>query len=103
MIANVETKTKVESRLHNPQLRAYIALAIGIVCIGFSAIFTKWAGVPGPVSGFYRVIIATVVLALPYAFKAVRNRRRVADDGRWTMDDGERESKIQNPKSQISV
>src|SRR5436305_15349391 len=101
MIANAEPKTRAASRLQNPQLRAYIALAIGIVCIAFSAIFTKWANVPGPVSGFYRVIIATVVLALPYAFRAVRIRRRTRDNGRLTIDDGARESKIQNPKSKI--
>ncbi|MGI8586977.1 MAG: DMT family transporter [Chloroflexia bacterium] len=51
--------------------RAYAALALGVVCIGFSAIFTKWAGVPGAVSGFYRVAIATAVLA-PFAWKGAR-------------------------------
>jgi drug/metabolite transporter (DMT)-like permease len=54
-------------RTQQSQGRAYAALALGILCIGFSAIFTKWAGVPGPVSGFYRVAIATLVLALPAA------------------------------------
>jgi drug/metabolite transporter (DMT)-like permease len=44
------------------------------VCIGFSAIFTKWAGVPGAVSGFYRVAIATVVLALPFTLDLHRRR-----------------------------
>lgn len=57
--------------------RAYVALALGIVCISFSAIFTKWAGVPGPVSGFYRVVIATVVLA-PFA---ARGAGRVLGQG----------------------
>ena len=59
---------------HNPAIRAYVALALGIVCIGFSAIFTKWAGVPGAVSGFYRVAIATVVLALPFVLDLRRRR-----------------------------
>ena len=43
-------------------LAAWFALALGIVCIGFSAIFVKLAHVPGPVSAFYRVLIASVVL-----------------------------------------
>jgi hypothetical protein len=43
-------------------LLAYVALRIGIVCIGFSAIFVKIAGVPGVVSAFYRVLIAGVVI-----------------------------------------
>ena len=41
---------------------AWMSLAAGIVCIGFSAIFVKLAGVPGPVSAFYRVLIAGSVL-----------------------------------------
>ena len=43
-------------------LAAWLALAVGIVCIGFSAIFVKLAQVPGPVSAFYRVLIAGAVL-----------------------------------------
>jgi drug/metabolite transporter (DMT)-like permease len=43
-------------------LAAYLALAIGIVCIGFGGIFVKLAGVPGPVSAFYRVLIAGIVI-----------------------------------------
>ena len=50
-----------------PQSRAYLALAIGILCIGMSAIWVKWAGVPGPVAGLYRVVTALVVLGLPCA------------------------------------
>jgi drug/metabolite transporter (DMT)-like permease len=46
------------------RLRVYLALTLGIVCIAFSAIFTRWAGVPGTVSAFYRVAIAAAVLAL---------------------------------------
>lgn len=43
--------------------RAYFALGFGILCIGLSAIFVKLAGVPGIVSGFYRVLIAALILA----------------------------------------
>jgi drug/metabolite transporter (DMT)-like permease len=35
---------------------------VGVVCIGFSAIFTRLAGVPGVVSAFYRVLIASAAL-----------------------------------------
>src|SRR5438477_7086371 len=75
MLARAEPKAKALGRFHNSQLRAYIALGIGVLCIAFSAIFTKWANVDGPVSGFYRVIIATVVLAIPYVLQTARNRR----------------------------
>lgn len=43
-------------------LAAYLALGVGILCIGFGGIFVKLAGVPGPVSAFYRVLIAGLVI-----------------------------------------
>ena len=66
----------IRARIKSTRLRAYAALALGVVCIAFSAIFTKWSGVPGPVSAFYRVLIATVALAIPYGVHLVRERRR---------------------------
>jgi drug/metabolite transporter (DMT)-like permease len=84
VIAEAEPTTRTKSRLQNPTLRAYGALSLGIVCIGFSAIFTKWANVPGPVSGFYRVAIATAVLALPYAVHVGRERSAVNANGKRT-------------------
>jgi drug/metabolite transporter (DMT)-like permease len=41
---------------------AYAALAAAIFGIGWSAIFVRWAGVPGPASAFYRVLVAAAVL-----------------------------------------
>jgi drug/metabolite transporter (DMT)-like permease len=59
----------------NPsKLRLYGALVLGIICIGFSAIFVKWSGVPGTVSALYRVAIAAVVLALPFGRQVARGR-----------------------------
>jgi drug/metabolite transporter (DMT)-like permease len=52
--------------------RIYGALALGVVCIGLSAIFTRYAQLPGTVSAMYRVGIAAIVLA-PLFF---RNARR---------------------------
>jgi drug/metabolite transporter (DMT)-like permease len=49
-----------------PTIHAYIALAVGIVAIGFSPILVRLAGAPGPVTSFYRMGIATVVLAIPF-------------------------------------
>lgn len=47
-------------------IRAYLALSIGILSLGFSAFFVSWANAPGAVTGFYRTGIATVVLAIPF-------------------------------------
>ncbi len=52
---------------------AYSALAVGVVCIAWSALFVRWAGVAGPASAFYRALVATMVL-LPIWL--LRGRRR---------------------------
>jgi len=44
------------------RLRAYAALVLAVGGITWSAIFVRWAGTPGPVSAFYRVLIAAAVL-----------------------------------------
>ena len=41
---------------------AYLALAAAVVAIGWSAIFVRWAAIPGAASAFYRVLIAALVL-----------------------------------------
>lgn len=74
--------TRIRRRTQSVRLRAYAALALGIVCIGFSAIFTKWANpagaevhITGAVSAFYRVAIATLALSIPYGLYLARLRR----------------------------
>jgi drug/metabolite transporter (DMT)-like permease len=63
--------------------RIYGVLALGIVCIALSAIFVKLAvGVPGTVSAFYRVAIAAVALAIPFARGQARKSRAAGARGR---------------------
>jgi len=45
---------------------AYLALGVSIISMGFSAIFVRWANAPGIVTGFYRMAIATALLAWPF-------------------------------------
>ncbi|NJD59149.1 MAG: EamA family transporter, partial [Anaerolineae bacterium] len=40
----------------------YLALFMGSICLSFSAMFGKWANAPGPVIGFYRIGLATIIL-----------------------------------------
>ena len=42
--------------------KAYLALVLGVLCIGTSAIFVKIASVSGPVAAFYRISFAGLVL-----------------------------------------
>ncbi len=51
---------------HQTTRAAYVILAFGIFCIGFSAIFVKLADLPGSTSGFYRLGIASIALLPMY-------------------------------------
>ena len=47
----------------------YLALGVGIICLSFSAMFGKWANAPGPVIGFYRIGLATIILLPAFFFR----------------------------------
>ncbi|MBW6478668.1 MAG: DMT family transporter [Bacteroidales bacterium] len=53
-------------------LFAWFALALGIACIGFSAIFVKLADVPGSVATFYRLLFATVAIIPIWMYRGIK-------------------------------
>jgi drug/metabolite transporter (DMT)-like permease len=61
----------VETNRKNAEsnLPAYLAVALGVFCIGCSAIFVKIANVEGTVSAFYRLLIATIVVIPVWAVR----------------------------------
>lgn len=95
----------VRRRTQSTRLRAYAALALGIVCIGFSAIFTKWANsagsvhISGAVSGFYRVTIATIALSIPYGIYLLRMRN--AEHGVRNQEVGDTENSNPHPAFRV--
>ncbi len=54
--------------------RAYGALAAAVAGMSWSAIFVRWAGVPGTTSAFYRVLIASAVLVPALALRGPARR-----------------------------
>lgn len=70
------------SRTHHTSLLPYLALAFGVAGIGLSAIFVKWANVPGAASGFYRMVIAAGVMAIPFGIQA-RQRAPLSSRHLW--------------------
>ncbi|TET97957.1 MAG: DMT family transporter [Anaerolineales bacterium] len=76
-----KSDVKMESR---DKLLAYLTLSVGLIAIGFSAIFVRQAGVPGTVASFYRMAIPTVILAAP-AIKRLRERKRSGPPLRWAV------------------
>jgi drug/metabolite transporter (DMT)-like permease len=51
-----------------PSALPYLAIAFGVFALGCSALFVRWANAPGPVTGLYRMAIASLVL-LPLSFR----------------------------------
>jgi len=54
----------------------YIALVIGIVALSLSAMFVRWAAAPGPIFGFYRLFISTILLT-PIFIRQQKNLERI--------------------------
>lgn len=53
---------------------AYIALLVGIFALSLSSIFIRWANAPGPVTSFYRMALAAVILT-PFALRKTSFRK----------------------------
>ncbi|MCJ7823457.1 MAG: DMT family transporter [Anaerolineales bacterium] len=66
------------------RLLAYLTLSVGLIAIGFSAIFVRRAGVSGTAASFYRMAIPTVILAVP-ARKRLRERKMSGLPLRWAV------------------
>jgi len=60
----------------------YLALAVGIVSLGFSAIFVRWAQAPGIITSFYRMLLAGLLLGIPFLRRA-RAAGRMSRRGIW--------------------
>lgn len=82
--AAILARTDAVSTATASRLRVYGLLGFGILCIALSAIFTRWAGVPGTVSAFYRLGIAALVLAPPMAL-GLRRGRVTRDRRIWLL------------------
>ena len=57
-----------------PTALPYLAMGMGILALGFSALFVRWANAPGPVTGFYRMSLGSLILT-PLVLRR-RNPRR---------------------------
>jgi drug/metabolite transporter (DMT)-like permease len=66
---------------------AYLMLSVGLIAIGFSAIFVHQAAVPGTVASFYRMAIPTIIFAVP-AIKRLRERKWYGPPLLWAIIGG---------------
>ncbi len=70
-----QNPAKTASAHRKSRLLPHLALVFGAVALGMSAIFVKWADAPGAVSGFYRMGIAGLILAVPFGAEMSRRGR----------------------------
>mgnify|MGYP000457009443 CR=1 FL=1 len=61
------------TKLHRNQFLSYIALAVGVLALSMSGIFTRWSEAPGIVTTSLRMLIASLIL-IPLA---VRSRQKI--------------------------
>lgn len=66
--SEILNRISAPARARTRPATAYLALTAGVLCISFTAILTKWAGVPGPVAAALRMTIAATVLAIPFVW-----------------------------------
>lgn len=59
----------------------YLGLTVGVLSLGFSAIFVRVAAAPGPVVNAYRMGIATLLLGFPFAWSVNRREGRLPREG----------------------
>ena len=62
----------VNSSIRKHAFLPYLSLFIGILALSLSAMFVRWADAPGPITGFYRLSISTLVLT-PFFVKRCLN------------------------------
>lgn len=60
----------------------YLVLIIGIIALSLSAMFVRWADAPGPITGFFRVFIATILFT-PYFVQ--QQKKLPALELRWVL------------------
>jgi len=72
-----------EKTSHSNILWAYGALVIGILVIGFSAIFVRLANAPGVISAFYRMSIGSFAMTLPFIWQVKRGKEKLPVRGVW--------------------
>lgn len=68
--------------MSNNKYFPYFVLLIGIIALSLSAMFVRWADAPGPITGFFRVLIATILFT---PFFVQQQKRLPPLELRWVL------------------
>jgi drug/metabolite transporter (DMT)-like permease len=55
----------LQAKIRTKLLLSYLALGVGILSLSLSAMYVRWAQAPGTVTGFYRLLLSTIII-LPF-------------------------------------
>ncbi|MCJ7722621.1 MAG: DMT family transporter [Anaerolineales bacterium] len=66
--------TIATSSTRNTAIVPYLALLTGILALSLSAMFVRWADAPGPVTGFYRMFLSTLILTPFFLLRCIGSR-----------------------------
>ncbi|GAB1472457.1 DMT family transporter [Chloroflexota bacterium] len=58
------------------KILAYSALIVGIISLSMSAMFVRWAEAPGTITGFYRLLISTILM-IPLFLREQKQREKL--------------------------
>jgi drug/metabolite transporter (DMT)-like permease len=53
----------------------YLALVVGILALSMTAMFVRWADAPATITGFYRLLIASMILLPIFIWRNTKNKR----------------------------
>lgn len=62
-----------QSHTRLTEIFPYFALGSGIISLSLSAMFVRWADAPGPITGFYRIFFAVLMLAPFFITRQLKN------------------------------
>ena len=65
------------------KLIAYLGLGIGILSLGFSAIFVSWSNAPGTVATFYRMVFGSLLVLPLFLFNQHKRRSKPSKRALW--------------------
>ena len=83
LTADAQPRRGLSLRLVAHPIGAYLILFAGVICISFTAILTKWAALPGPLTAAYRMIVASAALAVPFLYAARQRGVLFPRGSRW--------------------
>ncbi len=57
---------------------SYLALFVGAFLISFSPVLIRMTGAPGIASGFYRLLIGTITLIIPFGISVITHKSKIS-------------------------